>query len=222
MSRVRGRALIWALLIVASASVGACRGAVVIVPQNERGYTERDTLYGQMDGDQVRIVFRHDTTWRTDTVVRLDTLWRGGTRIIRDTVVQHDTLRFPMVLPRSRRDSISPAPVRVDTVYVASRRVRVDTLRLTVRDTVVVSGQRVLFVPPGQFPPAGQCRVWIHDLPPGQQAKPAQCSSLGAIPRGAFVLFDGKAYDADYDWVMESRKSKVPAEILALRRGGGR
>ena len=55
----------------------------------------------------------------------------------------------------------------------------------------------------------------------GQQAKPAPCSSLGAIPRGAFVLFDGKAYDADYDWVMESRKSKVPAEILALRRGAG-
>ena len=112
MSRAHGRALVWALLIVASASVGACRGAVVIVPQNERGYTARDTLYGQMDGDRVRITFRHDTTWRTDTVVRLDTLWRGGTRIIRDTVVQHDTLRFPLVLPRQSVSSRTTVSVR--------------------------------------------------------------------------------------------------------------
>lgn len=104
-----------------------------------------------------------------------------------------------------------------ETVRVVSR----DTLRVVVRDTVLVGGgRRLVFVPPGLFPPAGQCRVWIHDRPPGQQARSQPCALLGPVPAGAFVLFDGVAWDVDHDWVAESRRASVPPEILALRRAG--
>jgi hypothetical protein len=107
-----------------------------------------------------------------------------------------------------------------DTVRLTVR----DTIRLVVRDTIArvdtvrVVGRRMLFVPPGQYPPAGQCRVWIHDRPPGQQARAAPCSALSAVPAGAFILFGGDAWDADFDWVAEARRGGVPPEIVALSR----
>ncbi len=99
-----------------------------------------------------------------------------------------------------------------------------DAVRITVRDTVRVGGPayRTVHVPPGQFPPDGQCRVWIVGTAPGRQAAPASCDALGRIPAGAFVLFGGAAYDFDYDWVAESERSSVPPQIVALKRPGGR
>ena len=74
----------------------------------------------------------------------------------------------------------------------------------------------MLFVPPGQYPPAGQCRVWIHNRPPGQQRDAAACDALGDIPAGAFVLFGGEAWDFDYDWV--ANPGGAPPQIVALKR----
>jgi hypothetical protein len=81
---------------------------------------------------------------------------------------------------------------------------------------------RTIHVPPGHFPPDGQCRVWIEGTPPGRQAAAAACDQLGPIPAGAFVLFGGAAYDFDHDWVAESQRMSVPAQIVALKRRGGR
>jgi hypothetical protein len=182
------------------------------------------------------------TIVRVDTLVRYDTIriGSGATRPIpprRDSAATLNPRRVTDVEPaRPRVDTIRITRVdtirvpvgggRVDTVRV----VRVDTLRLpgvpgrvdTVRvarvDTVRLSGQRVLFVPPGQMPPDGLCRIWIPDRPPGQQPNAAQCVSLGNIPVHAFILYGGEAYDADYDWVTESRRSTVPPVIVALTR----
>lgn len=217
------RALVLAAVLV-SGSIAGCRRAVVIVPQRDRGYTQTDTLYGSYRDKRVRVTFRHDTTWRVDTVLKRDTLWRAGSRVDTvlftrvDTLVRRDSSRF---FP-PRRDTIRLA--RVDTVRIT----RVDTLRLMTRDTVVrvdtvrTGGQRTLFVPPGQHPPDGQCRIWIHNLPPGQQARAAACDALGPVPAGAFILFGGEAWDFDYDWVSAGRRGGVPPEILALKRRGGR
>lgn len=243
-----------AALIAAATLVTACRTTLVVVPSRDPGYTPRDTLYGSSDGKNVRVTFRHDTTWRVDTVVRVDTAWRGGTRIIQrvDTVRRTDTLRIRGFGAPSRVDTVriaTPMPVplpgrggRVDTVFVGAgdtitivrrdtirvvqrdtiiRRdtiVRRDTIRVVQRDTLRVPGQRVLFVPPGQYPPAGQCRVWIADRPPGQQARATACDELGIIPEGAFILFGGEAWDADFDWVLEAQRSSVPPEIIAVTR----
>lgn len=238
MPRPRRSSPLLAALIAAASLVTACRTTLVVVPSRDPGYTARDTLYGQADGRNVRVTFRHDTTWRVDTVVRLDTAWLGGTRIIQriDTLIRvdtvrvrqlgapvsvdtiriyvRDTLRIPAVGGRARVDTI----VRYDTIRIVRR----DTIRVVQRDTVRIPGQRVLFVPPGQYPPTGQCRVWIPDRPPGQQARPAACNALGDIPPGAFILFGGEAWDADYDWVQEAQRRSVPPEIIAVTRRGGR
>ncbi len=193
---------------------------------------------------RVDTVTKLDTLWRggTRVVVRVDTLRE----------VRRDTVFLPAPrTPRPTEDPVrvapptsvpSPIPAgtptgtpttpRRDTVRIIVR----DTIRVTIRDTirvvqrdtirrtdtVVVAGRRMLFVPPGQYPPPGSCRVWIHDLPPGQQARATPCNALGTIPAGAFILFGGEAWDADYDWVTEARRSAVPPEIIAVTRRRGR
>jgi hypothetical protein len=141
---------------------------------------------------------RVDTVYRAGTVGRVDTVYRAGTIGRVDTLYRTNTV--------VRVDTI----VRTDTLFRTNTVTRVDTVR--------VAGRRTLFVPPGHYPPMGQCRVWIHDLPPGRQANAAPCIALGRIPAGAFILFGGDAWDFDYDWVAESRRSSVPPEIIALKR----
>jgi hypothetical protein len=180
---------------------------------------------------------------RVDTLRRVDTVrvsQQTGTMVRVDTVrVRHvDTLRVLRTDTVRRQDTIRV--VRADTVYISRldrsrgvdtvrvvradtiRVVRVDTVRVTRTDTVRVAsgatpgpGRRMLFVPPGHYPPSGQCRVWIHDKPPGQQKDPAPCDALGDIPAGAFILFGGEAWDFDYDWVSAGG---APSQIVALKR----
>jgi hypothetical protein len=45
-------------------------------------------------------------------------------------------------------------------------------------------------VPPGFFPPAGMCRIWINDVPAGRQPAPTDCASaVRNRPANAKVLF---------------------------------
>ena len=203
-----------------------------------------DTIYRTRVGAaRVDTVLRVDTlrVVRVDTILRVDTVQvasggsmpprlqprPGGGRPARvdtvfrvDTILRVDTLTVPVTETVVRVDTV----LRVDTltVPVTETIVRVDTV--TRVDTVRVAGRRMLFVPPGHYPPAGQCRVWVHDLPPGKQAKAAPCDALGAIPPGAFILFGGDAWDFDYDWVWEAERNPgtVPPEILAVTRPGAR
>lgn len=80
-------------------------------------------------------------------------------------------------------------------------------------------------VPPGHYPPPGECRIWYVNRPPGQQPPPARCDRLvGRVPLGAFVLYNDKAWDTRYDWRREEsrRPGSVPDTVLrimnALRR----
>jgi hypothetical protein len=169
------------------------------------------------------------TAVRVDTVLRVDTvrvpMMRPAVRV--DTLLRVDTVRVPVTRTVVRTDTL----LRVDTTRVPETRTvvrtdtmpRVDTVRVVVTDTVIrtvsTPGRRMLFVPPGHYPPDGQCRVWIHDLPPGRQAQPAACTGLGSIPAGAFILFGGDAWDFDYDWIAEAEMhpGRVPPEIIALK-----
>ena len=219
MRSLRTRLIVGAVVLVASIAPAACRRAVVIVPQRSGGFTARDTLYGTYRRNNVRVTFRHDTTWRVDTVVRLDTLWVGGTR----TILRVDTLRILRVDTLARRDTVR---ITVREMLMPGGRdtvTRVDTVRVTIfhTDTMRLAGRRMLFVPPGHYPPEGQCRVWIHDRPPGQQADAAPCHALGRIPAGAFILFAGEAWDFDYDWLAAPGGGGAPQVILTLKRRGG-
>ncbi len=74
-------------------------------------------------------------------------------------------------------------------------------------------------VPPGHFPPKGQCRLWFPGRPPGKQPPSTSCSSLrGRVPAGAFILYNGDGWDADYDWATRARHEpgSVPGIIVDI------
>jgi hypothetical protein len=56
-------------------------------------------------------------------------------------------------------------------------------------------GYLKLDIPPGHYPPPGECRVWFPGRPPGQQPPPARCDALD-VPPGAWV-FRHPAVDAE-------------------------
>jgi hypothetical protein len=50
--------------------------------------------------------------------------------------------------------------------------------------------RRDQIIPPGFFPPAGMCRIWLNDVPAGQQPAPTDCASaVRNRPSNARVLF---------------------------------
>lgn len=80
-------------------------------------------------------------------------------------------------------------------------------------------GYRTLHVPPGHYPPRGACRVWYAGRPPGHQPRATSCQRLyGRAPYGAFILYNGNAWDADYDWYGHERRyrNSVPRVILQI------
>ncbi len=103
------------------------------------------------------------------------------------------------------------------------------TLPLPTRDRAVVvaeadgtgssAGARSVRVPPGHYPKRGQCRVWYEGRPPGQQPRPGRCEDLvGRVPRGAFLLYNDRAWDTEHDWRRESARnpSSVPDAVLRI------
>jgi hypothetical protein len=74
-------------------------------------------------------------------------------------------------------------------------------------------------VPPGHYPPPGECRIWYVNRPPGHQPPPSRCDSLvGRVPYGAFLLYNRKAWDTEYDWRREEsrRPGSVPEAVLRI------
>ena len=78
---------------------------------------------------------------------------------------------------------------------------------------VIIGAPRTVHVPPGHYPPPGECRVWYPDQPP-----PGPCRRLHA-GHGAFVLHNGRAWDADYDWRTYARRHPrtVPKVIIKIK-----
>jgi hypothetical protein len=57
-------------------------------------------------------------------------------------------------------------------------------------------------IPPGQMPPASQCRVWYDNRPNGQQPSPTSCARAEAVAsrdRNARVVYGEDAYRDRYD-----------------------
>lgn len=96
-------------------------------------------------------------------------------------------------------------------------------------DVVIVDGEQDAyrgdrergpgFIPPGHYPPPGECRVWFAGRPPGQQPPPEPCDRLyGTLPYGSFLLYNEKAWDTKYDWRTYERRNprSVPGLVLEL------
>ena len=119
----------------------------------------------------------------------------------------------------------APAPVPVAVaapppppVVVAPAPVIVQPAPVVVAPApVVVEAPRRVHVPPGHYPRPGYCRIWHSGKPPGHQPKPFRCRPV-AVPSGAFILYDGVAWDADYDWRAHARQrpGSVPSVIIEM------
>jgi hypothetical protein len=83
---------------------------------------------------------------------------------------------------------------------------------------VVVAHPRRVHVPPGHYPRPGYCRIWHPGRPPGHQPKAFPCGRAVAVPPGAFILYNGAAWDTDYDWRAHSRRQpgSVPSVIVEM------
>jgi hypothetical protein len=46
-------------------------------------------------------------------------------------------------------------------------------------------GYARLHIPPGHYPPPGECRIWYPDRPPGHQPPPGKCDR---VPPGAWLI----------------------------------
>ena len=83
-------------------------------------------------------------------------------------------------------------------------------------------------VPPGQLPPANQCRVWYDDRPNGRQPAPTSCAraeAAAARDRNARVIYGEGAYwnergNGRYD--DRYGQSPYPSDDRAVRRGSVR
>jgi hypothetical protein len=75
-------------------------------------------------------------------------------------------------------------------------------------------GSREQTVPPGFYPPAGMCRIWINGVPAGQQPAPTDCASaVRNRPANARVLFGD---DPPKKGKSDKKKSSPTDELVDL------
>jgi hypothetical protein len=88
-----------------------------------------------------------------------------------------------------------------------------------VRPKSTAPQSREQIVPPGFFPPAGMCRVWIDGVPAGQQPAPTDCASaVRNRPANGKVLF-GDDPPKSKKGKSDNRKSSPTDEIVGLIKG---
>ena len=86
-----------------------------------------------------------------------------------------------------------------------------------VRPKSAAPQSREQVVPPGFYPPAGMCRVWIDGVPAGQQPAPTDCASaVRNRPANGRVLFGD---DPPKSKKGNNRKSSPTDELVGLIKG---
>ena len=89
-------------------------------------------------------------------------------------------------------------------------------------------GRQAQGIPPGHVPPAGQCRVWYDNVPPGRQPAPTNCDraeQIASRDRAARVIYGDRSTRANDDWRTDAyRTGGSPMgdrirEAIRLRNG---
>jgi hypothetical protein len=78
---------------------------------------------------------------------------------------------------------------------------------------------RTLNVDRQYYPQNGECRVWFANRQPRLQLPSMDCDQLyGRVPAGSFILYNYRAWDADFDWARyeERYRGSVPSVIVQL------
>jgi len=98
--------------------------------------------------------------------------------------------RFPSILTSSwtRAAAVAVAALVISTSSAEAQRPVPVKPKTQTQQTQ--TQRRDQIVPPGFFPPAGMCRIWLNDVPPGQQPAPTDCASaVRNRPSNGKVLF---------------------------------
>jgi hypothetical protein len=78
------------------------------------------------------------------------------------------------------------------------------------------SSRRDQIVPPGFYPPAGMCRIWINGVPAAQQPAPTDCASaVRNRPANGKVLFGDDAAKSKKG-KSDKKKSSQTDELVDL------
>ena len=78
------------------------------------------------------------------------------------------------------------------------------------------SQRRDQIVPPGFYPPAGMCRIWINGVPAAQQPAPTDCASaVRNRPANGKVLFGDDAAKGKKG-KSDKKKSSAADELVDL------
>jgi hypothetical protein len=81
------------------------------------------------------------------------------------------------------------------------------------------SQRRDQIVPPGFYPPAGMCRIWINGVPAAQQPAPTDCASaVRNRPANGKVLFGDDAAKSKKGKT-DKKKSSTTDELVDLIKG---
>lgn len=82
-------------------------------------------------------------------------------------------------------------------------------------------GYTRLDIPPGHYPPPGECRVWYPDRPPGHQPPPVKCRNA-AVPPGAWLIrHPADRPDHVHVVVYEPERPRVPLVVGEFEIGSG-
>jgi len=125
--------------------------------------------------------------------------------------------------PIATPTAVTVAPAPPPPVVVQSPPPRVVVVApppAPVATSVVVVEPRRIHVPPGHYPAPGYCRIWYPGRPPGHQPTPFACRPV-AVPAGAFILYNGVAWDGDYNWRAHAHRhpGSVPPVIVEITAG---
>lgn len=84
---------------------------------------------------------------------------------------------------------------------------------MTMAQSLAAQERAATAIPDGAMPPAGMCRVWLPNVPEGQQPAPTDCATaIRMAPRSASVLFgDLKGAGKVQDRPAAARSVAVPA-----------
>jgi hypothetical protein len=98
-------------------------------------------------------------------------------------------IRYLMSRPFSR--SLRLAAVAVSALLVSAGSAEAQRpVPVKQRPTTTQPSGREQVVPPAFYPPAGMCRIWVNQVPAGQQPAPTDCASaVRNRPANGRVLF---------------------------------
>ena len=98
--------------------------------------------------------------------------------------------RFPYLLRSGFLRLVAPAVFGVVVLASLSEAQRPVPVNSRQNTTPQQQSSREQIVPPAFYPPAGMCRIWINQVPAGQQPAPTDCASaVRNRPANGRVLF---------------------------------